>query len=40
VVYEQGLGVPADPAQARDWYGKAAQAGDAEAAEALKRLSK
>jgi uncharacterized protein len=37
-MYEEGLGVEPDPAEARKWYGKAAELGDEDAREALKEL--
>lgn len=37
-VLENGLGVPAAPALAIEWYAKAANQGDAEAMQALTRL--
>jgi TPR repeat protein len=37
-LYENGRGVAQDYAQARRWYQKAADAGDAEAKQALARL--
>jgi TPR repeat protein len=39
VMYETGLGVPKDVAQALVWYRRAARQGDARAQAALNRLS-
>jgi hypothetical protein len=38
LLYEKGLGVAQDYAQAREWFQKAANAGNAEAKQALSRL--
>jgi TPR repeat protein len=38
VIFESGLGVPKDLLAAASWYRKAAEAGDAYASEAVKRL--
>ena len=39
-LYENGLGVPEDKANAIEWYRKAAKAGSGNARQALERLGK
>lgn len=38
IMYEEGLGVPADPDRARDWYQRAAKGGHAGARKRLKKM--
>ena len=40
VIYENGLGMKQDYAQARQWYEKAAAAGNKDASDRLKNLHK